>query len=193
MLAVAVSSAQTKFKNLNAMALGTDSTVLVVDTTNTSEFDKGWVEIFKQELKKNKYTLIFVGTAALAEAHNELADHDWERLNTMYGGHLDPSFFNNAESWKRKWKNGDPSQGEAFLGSSGPLVMLTDFKHLTNFIENVSYAAGILTFRWTIGDGAPLKYKLKVAAANLVMISGVKSLVFNFIYHGVAKHPLFKQ
>ena len=30
------------------------------------------------------------------------------------------------ESWRNKWKNGDPKQGEAFPGSSTVFVLFTD-------------------------------------------------------------------
>lgn len=47
-------------------------------------------------------------------------------------------FWNPSESWRRKWKNGDPSQGEAFPGSSGPFVFLTDAFHLFKYLFNFS-------------------------------------------------------
>jgi hypothetical protein len=42
---------------------------------------------------------------------------------------LDPSL-----SWKNKWKNGDPNQGEKFFGSSTVFVFLTDFWHFAKFL-----------------------------------------------------------
>jgi hypothetical protein len=36
-------------------------------------------------------------------------------------------------SWRLKWKNGDPLQGERFWGSSRWAVMFTDFWHLAQF------------------------------------------------------------
>lgn len=46
------------------------------------------------------------------------------------------SFYNPLFSWSRKWKNGDPKQGEAFLGSSTVFVSLTDFWHLMGLIRD---------------------------------------------------------
>ena len=37
-------------------------------------------------------------------------------------------------SWKNKWKNGDYTQGEKFLGSSTIFVFVTDFWHLLQFL-----------------------------------------------------------
>lgn len=42
---------------------------------------------------------------------------------------IDPSL-----SWPNKWKNGDPDQGEKFIGSSTFLVWLTDFWHFSKFM-----------------------------------------------------------
>ena len=41
-------------------------------------------------------------------------------------------FFDSTVSWKNKWKNGDPNQGEKFFGSSTFLVWTTDAWHLAN-------------------------------------------------------------
>ena len=37
--------------------------------------------------------------------------------------------FSNESSWRNKWKNGDPEQGEKFFGSSTFLVWFTDLFH----------------------------------------------------------------
>ena len=44
--------------------------------------------------------------------------------------------FWSRESWKLKWKNGDPSQGERFWGSSRWFVALTDAWHLFDFLRD---------------------------------------------------------
>ena len=38
-------------------------------------------------------------------------------------------WWNKDESWRNKWKNGDPLQGERFLGSSTVFVWATDGWH----------------------------------------------------------------
>lgn len=48
----------------------------------------------------------------------------------------DPTFWDRNRSWQRKWKNGDPSQGEAFPLSSTALVFLTDGYHLSRYARN---------------------------------------------------------
>ena len=44
-------------------------------------------------------------------------------------------FLNPDLSWYNKWKNGDPKQGEAFLGSSTIFVCFTDGWHLANTVN----------------------------------------------------------
>lgn len=44
-------------------------------------------------------------------------------------------FWNPKESWKRKWKNGDKTQGEAFRFSSTWLVAFTDAWHLFQSLQ----------------------------------------------------------
>lgn len=43
---------------------------------------------------------------------------------------LNPLFWDKSQSWRNKWKNGDPQQGERFLGSSTVFVSFTDAWHL---------------------------------------------------------------
>ena len=44
--------------------------------------------------------------------------------------YLSPLFWDKHQSWKNKWKNGNPKDGERFLGSSTLLVWITDAWHL---------------------------------------------------------------
>ncbi|MBF0246186.1 MAG: hypothetical protein HQL31_13115, partial [Planctomycetes bacterium] len=43
------------------------------------------------------------------------------------------AYFNPKVSWKNKWKNGDPKEGERYLGSSTVFVLFTDAWHLAQF------------------------------------------------------------
>ncbi len=43
-------------------------------------------------------------------------------------------WWNPQISWKNKWKNGDPNQGESFFGSSTFLVFVTDAWHFFQFL-----------------------------------------------------------
>ena len=50
-------------------------------------------------------------------------------LNTKY-----QQWFRPTLSWRNKWKNGDPNEGERFLGSSTVFVWLTDFRHFAKLL-----------------------------------------------------------
>jgi hypothetical protein len=52
-------------------------------------------------------------------------------------------FWNPLNSWRNKWKNGDPKQGEKFLGSSTLFVGLTDAWHLFKTIHNLTIFLGL--------------------------------------------------
>ena len=50
-------------------------------------------------------------------------------------------------AWKRKWKNGDVKQGEAFWLSSTVLVWLTDLWHLMQMIMKLSFITAIICYK----------------------------------------------
>jgi len=52
------------------------------------------------------------------------------------------NFINPSISWKNKWKNGNPSEGEKFWGSSRFFVMFTDLWHLCDFIQILILSVG---------------------------------------------------
>ena len=47
-------------------------------------------------------------------------------------------------SWRNKWKNGDPSQGPKFFGSTTFLVWITDFWHLAKFLMLMAISLAIV-------------------------------------------------
>lgn len=55
----------------------------------------------------------------------------------------DPSFWDRNRSQHRKWKNGDPAQGEAFFLSSTALVWTRDGYHGSRFLRNRFMVVGL--------------------------------------------------
>ena len=49
-------------------------------------------------------------------------------------------------SWRNKWKNGDPSQGEKFLGSSTIFVLTTDLFHLAQSFMISFFILGVILY-----------------------------------------------
>ena len=54
------------------------------------------------------------------------------------------SFLNPSVSWRNKWADGDPAQGEAYPGSSTVFVLFTDCWHLAQFLMFTCFEVIIL-------------------------------------------------
>lgn len=68
--------------------------------------------------------------AAIAMAAMDKIQHHWAvSIFSQLG-----SWYNPKESWRLKWKNGDPAQGERFPGSSTVFVFITDFWHFAKWV-----------------------------------------------------------
>ena len=71
--------------------------------------------------------LIFVIVAAF---FNAIIDSVSFRFNGSIFANRNPLFWNPKKSWRNKWKNGNPDEGEKFIGSSTVFVLWTDAWHL---------------------------------------------------------------
>lgn len=60
-------------------------------------------------------------------------------------------WWNKNYSWRNKWKNGDPEQGEKFFGSSTFLVWLTDGWHFFQMLFLNSLFLGLMLYEPIIG------------------------------------------
>lgn len=76
-------------------------------------------------------------------------------------------FWNPDISWRNKWKNGDPGQGERFPGSSTVFVFLTDGWHMLQFLMLTFFQLAIalpvvmllrLRWWWVLVAVIPLKF-----------------------------------
>lgn len=74
--------------------------------------------------KVAKYTLPLI--AGMADGLKERISYHYYTIPDTWN----QQFWNPQLSWRNKWKNGDPNQGEAFPLSSTTLVFLTDGYHL---------------------------------------------------------------
>lgn len=75
-------------------------------------------------------------------------------------------------SWMNKWKDGDPKNGERFLGSSTIFVGFTDAWHFFKFIHNQTLFLGLLFI-----VGLSLHYILWFSIARILF-----GLVFSLVY-----------
>jgi len=69
----------------------------------------------------------------------------------------DSQFWNPAISWRNKWKNGDPAQGEAFPFSSTVFCPFLDGWHASNGLAKVSCIGAVVI---KIGHKKKLRYYL---------------------------------
>ena len=82
-------------------------------------------------------TLLSLAFAAFFEAQMDLTSNKGTYLRSIPGMlRWDVTFWSKEDSWRRKWKNGNPREGEAFWGSSTFLVWLTDGWHLLKLLRN---------------------------------------------------------
>lgn len=84
-------------------------------------------------------------------------------------------FWDGRESWRNKYRDGDPAKGPAFPGSTTVLAWTTDAKHLFGTIHRGTlFGAGVTI---TIGEKRPVWHYLVDA--------GVSMAAFGMGFHGV--------
>ncbi|MCY7293616.1 MAG: hypothetical protein LH615_15670 [Ferruginibacter sp.] len=96
--------------------------------------------------------MLFISVEVNAQKpfHFNLKEHKHSLILTFLGGSADgirdASMFGNIrggrwvngdlQSWKNKYKNGNPREGAAFFGSTNVFVAFTDLPHAANFFSN---------------------------------------------------------
>jgi hypothetical protein len=109
----------------------------------------------KWRMDRNKWiTGGLVFTAGASKGFNETLLFHWKAFRHTFPN-ANPSWFNASESWKNKYKDGDPEKGAKYPLSTSVLIMFTDQYHLNNFINKTAW---ISAFVIKIGEGKkPLK------------------------------------
>lgn len=101
-------------------------------------------------INKNK---IITGSLLLlsgaSKGFNETLDFNWQGFEAVFPK-ANPQWFWPQQSFKNKYKDGDPAKGEKFPMSSSLLVMFTDQYHLNNFIQRGAITAALVI---KIGEG----------------------------------------
>ena len=128
-------------------------------------------------LNRYKYYAPLMAIGGIADAHVEILTHKpWKFQNRWPSA--DMNKWDPKKSWRNKWRNGDPSQGERFLGSSTVFVMFTDPYHGLRTVEHVSTTiAGTIPL-----SGDPVDIKVHVIDFGVGFI--LKSLFFELTYGG---------
>ena len=98
-----------------------------------------------------------VFTAGASKGFNETLMFHWKGFRQHFPN-ANPQWFNPDESWRNKYKNGDPEAGARYPLSTSVLIMFTDQYHLNNFINKTAW---ISAFVIKIGEGKrPLTHYL---------------------------------
>lgn len=114
--------------------------------------------------------------AGLADGIRDVLSFRYDRsiFPQQYGEQVlgaGPDFWNPEISWRNKWKNGDPQQGERVPGSSTVFVFLTDGWHLLQFLMLTFFQLAIalpvvmllrLRWWWVIIAVIPLKFAFSI-------------------------------
>jgi predicted PurR-regulated permease PerM len=86
-------------------------------------------------------SIILLIISGLSKTIEDISASNYSTSKLSY---LNASFWNKSISWKNKWKNGDESQGEKFLGSSTIFVFITDAWHLFDLIRDITLIISLL-------------------------------------------------
>ena len=90
-----------------------------------------------QSYSQQKGKFIFKSTAVflsgMSDGFNQSLLFRYQTVKEEFN--LNDQFWNPDISWRNKWKNGDFTQGEKFLGSSTIFVGFTDGYHMTRMIS----------------------------------------------------------
>ncbi len=88
-------------------------------------------------------TIVFLIVAAIFKSIFDTLQFHYE--NSVFSK-TSQKWWNPAISWKNKWKNDDPNQGERFFGSSTFLVCITDAWHFFQHLMIFCIVLSIVTY-----------------------------------------------
>lgn len=91
--------------------------------------------------------LVFL--AGAAKGFNETLQFHWKEFRRQFPG-ARAQWFNPSQSWRNKYRNGDPRAGAKFFGSTSVFIMFTDQYHLNNFINRAAWGTALVI---KIGEG----------------------------------------
>jgi hypothetical protein len=114
--------------------------------------------------------LILIILSGMAEAIMDTLQFHYD--TSIFKKFKNQRFWYPGFSWMNKWKDGDPKNGERFLGSSTIFVGFTDAWHLFKFIHNQTLFLGLLFIA-----GISFHYILWFALARILF-----GLAFSIVY-----------
>ena len=126
-------------------------------------------------------TVLLIISAFSKSIMDAIQFHHKESIFSKIKGPFWNLWFNPSESWKLKWKNGDPFQGERFPGSSTIFVWITDAWHFFQMMMLSAFQISIilavlLNIKMTILIG------IIVFASTKVIYGGIFELFWKYIW-----------
>jgi len=101
---------------------------------------------FKTYCKQRAASWTAIFTAGALDGGVEVLRFHYDKVDSKLN--LNDQFWNPNISHTNKYKNGDPSQGEAYFGSTTFLIASTDGYHLLRFFQHQAIIAGaVFSFR----------------------------------------------
>ena len=111
-----------------------------------------------------------------AKGFNETLEFNWHGFAAVFPK-ANPKWFWPQQSFKNKYKDGDPSKGAKFPMSTSALVFLTDQYHLDNFIQRGAITAALVI---KIGEGKkPFRHYL----FDVLYYTAAYQLGFGSVYY----------
>lgn len=94
---------------------------------------------------------------------------------------------NPENSWRNKYKNGDPNQGERFLGSTTIFSGLTDNYHLLGSVRTlsgISYTSSLSIEFYHFKANRRVFYKklIKDLLINFILYNGFKTIIMEYYW-----------
>ncbi len=108
------------------------------------------------KLKAVRYSSAFI--AGFAEGTMDAISFHYDKFQKVHPN-ASPQFWDPSLSWKNKWYNGNPNEGEKFLGSSTFLVWTTDGWHALKAVNRLTTIGGSIVI--TIGEKKKWTYYAK--------------------------------
>lgn len=87
-------------------------------------------------------------------------------------------------SWRRKYKDNDPSKGEKFFGSTTVFVWVTDAWHLFKMLRNVALFSA---FPFFVYNCIPISNNIWLVILYAFGMYGINRLGFNMVYKLIYK------
>jgi hypothetical protein len=109
----------------------------------------GDLKLEKEKKPRNHYLLLGAFALVSGGADGFRDSYEYHNDRVLAKLHTNSRFFR-PDSWRNKYKSGNPEMGERFMGSTSVFVFVTDLPHLAKFTNNL-FTAGAIALQ--VGGG----------------------------------------